>query len=137
MTWRPLPGLDNIAWDDYLCSLIPTIRWVYSQDCTFFTKKEILHIHKRFRELFADAETRNITLESKLSIDDILKLPELKVNPFRKRICQVFRSGGMILDRGGGGKHKCVLTSVYGSAVLASVYGSAPFLDVYGGSRIT
>jgi hypothetical protein len=61
------------------------------QDCTFFTKKEIIHIHKRFRSLFSDADNRNITIDSKLGIDDILQLPELKVNPFRKRICQVFR----------------------------------------------
>ena len=39
-------------------------RW---QDCTFFTKKEILHIHKRFRQLFSDQDNRNITIDSKAS----------------------------------------------------------------------
>ena len=52
------------------------------QDCTFFTKKEILHVNKRFQQLNARNGTR-------LTMEEVLQLPELKVNPFRVRICQV------------------------------------------------
>eukprot|EP00051_Salpingoeca_urceolata_P026807 m.478787 g.478787 ORF g.478787 m.478787 type:complete len:180 (-) comp21231_c0_seq1:259-798(-) len=57
------------------------------QDCTFFTKKEILHVHKRFRQL----NTRNA---ERITLSEVLELPELKVNPFRERICQIFSEDG-------------------------------------------
>ena len=75
------------------------------QDCTFFTKKEILHIHKRFRNLKRDPRAE------KLSIEEVKQLPELRVgissplnqqvNPFADRICKVFsedRSGSMSFE---------------------------------------
>lgn len=55
------------------------------QDCTFFTKKEILHIHKRFRSLCQAHHGEDV----RLPVADILQLPELRVNPFRNRIVQV------------------------------------------------
>jgi hypothetical protein len=43
-------------------------------DCTFFTKKEILHVHKRFRQLKAN------TTQDRVPKDRIKQLPELKVS---------------------------------------------------------
>ncbi|KAH3696336.1 calcium and integrin-binding protein 1-like [Dreissena polymorpha] len=60
------------------------------QELTYFTKKEILHVFKRFQQLNPDAVTKD--KNAKLGKDEILELPELKVNPFRDRICQVFSS---------------------------------------------
>ena len=56
------------------------------QDCTFFTKKEILHIHKRFRQLVADPRR---TEDARVPVADIMAIPELRVNPFKHRIVQV------------------------------------------------
>lgn len=65
-------GLDPQQLEDY-------------QDCTFFTSKEILHVHKRFQSLRKPGNTGE-----RLSMDEILQLDELKANPFRERICKVF-----------------------------------------------
>eukprot|EP00045_Choanoeca_perplexa_P006502 m.55553 g.55553 ORF g.55553 m.55553 type:complete len:131 (+) comp13658_c0_seq5:72-464(+) len=63
------------------------------QDCTFFTKKEILYVHKKFRDL-ASAD--------RVGIQRVMDIDELKNNPFRKRICRVFAedptSGQMSFD---------------------------------------
>eukprot|EP00795_Rhopilema_esculentum_P007548 gene7548-13333_t len=69
------------------------------QELTFFTQKEILHCHKRFNSLDPDAvrEDRN----AKLPMRKIMNLDELKVNPFRDRICKVFstsRDGDMTFE---------------------------------------
>ncbi|XP_077565660.1 calcium and integrin-binding protein 1 [Stigmatopora nigra] len=58
------------------------------QELTFLTKQEILLAHKRFRELLANDE-KNIP-NARVPMEKILTLPELKSNPFRKRICHVF-----------------------------------------------
>lgn len=58
------------------------------QELTFLTKQEILLAHKRFSELLSKEE-RNL-INPRVPMDKILTLPELKSNPFRKRICQVF-----------------------------------------------
>lgn len=42
------------------------------QDCTFFTKKEILHIFKRYEQLGGNREDT-------LTMDQVLALQELKV----------------------------------------------------------
>jgi calcium and integrin-binding protein 2 len=68
------------------------------QDCTFFTRKEILRIHKRFRELRPDIVPRQM-LEGQASTikvprENIEKLPELLENPFKTRICEVFSRDG-------------------------------------------
>ena len=60
------------------------------QELTYFTQKEILHCHKRFQELDVSAVAKD--KNARLSQRKILMLPELKVNPFRDRICKVFSS---------------------------------------------
>lgn len=62
------------------------------QELTFLTKKEILHVFERFKRIVpADVrDVRNIRLPKQ----QIMDLPELKVNPFRERICEVFSSSG-------------------------------------------
>ncbi|XP_013404296.1 calcium and integrin-binding protein 1 isoform X3 [Lingula anatina] len=62
------------------------------QELTYFTKKEILHVHKRFTQLAPDLVEvdKNATLPQ----DKIMMLPELRVNPFKDRICKVFSSSG-------------------------------------------
>ncbi|XP_053203340.1 calcium and integrin-binding family member 3-like isoform X2 [Panonychus citri] len=75
------------------------------QDCTFFTRKEILTIFKRYRELdpkvvpqvMTGDEAQTITLP----MAKFEKMSELKENPFRNRICKVFShdgSGNMTFD---------------------------------------
>ncbi|XP_071483809.1 calcium and integrin-binding family member 2-like [Diadema setosum] len=60
------------------------------QELTFFSKKEILHVHKRFHLLDPDAVRQD--KNACLPMDKIQELPELKVNPFKDRICKVFSS---------------------------------------------
>ncbi|EEB12837.1 predicted protein [Pediculus humanus corporis] len=68
------------------------------QDCTFFTRKEILRVHKRFREINPDVVpktmTKNEPVTVLVSMEEVLKLPELRENPFRQRICEVFSNDG-------------------------------------------
>nr|XP_054772298.1 calcium and integrin-binding family member 2-like [Lytechinus pictus] len=58
-------------------------------ELTFFSKKEILHVHKRFHLLDPEAVRRD-----KMHVFQWknFELPELKVNPFKDRICKVFSS---------------------------------------------
>ncbi|XP_055852537.1 calcium and integrin-binding family member 2 [Episyrphus balteatus] len=69
------------------------------QDCTFFTRKEILRVHKRFREIRPDLVPRQMTEGQASSVkvprECIEKLPELKENPFRTRICEAFSRDGL------------------------------------------
>ncbi|MCJ8735869.1 hypothetical protein PDJAM_G00252320 [Pangasius djambal] len=58
------------------------------QELTFLSKQEILLAHKRFTELLNRNERQQLT--SRVPMDKICALPELKSNPFRKRICHVF-----------------------------------------------
>eukprot|EP00105_Crassostrea_gigas_P015022 XP_011431891.1 PREDICTED: calcium and integrin-binding protein 1-like isoform X1 [Crassostrea gigas] len=62
------------------------------QELTYFTKKEILHVFKRFQTLDPDSVERD--KNAKLNRETILKLPELQVNPFNDRITTVFSSAG-------------------------------------------
>ncbi|KAJ8926818.1 hypothetical protein NQ314_020666 [Rhamnusium bicolor] len=69
------------------------------QDCTFFTRKEILRVFKRFREIRPDLVPKQMKQNEAVNIripleDSIEKLPELHENPFKKRICQVFSRDG-------------------------------------------
>ncbi|XP_027977908.1 LOW QUALITY PROTEIN: calcium and integrin-binding protein 1, partial [Eumetopias jubatus] len=61
------------------------------QDLTFLTKQEILLAHRRFCELLPP-EHRSVeeSLQMRVSLEQILSLPELKANPFKERICRVF-----------------------------------------------
>lgn len=68
------------------------------QELTYFTKKEILHVYKRFQQLDPDFKTRKDVKKNmkneRLSEEDIHSLPELKENPFKDRITKVFSSQG-------------------------------------------
>ncbi|XP_056645797.1 calcium and integrin-binding family member 2 [Diorhabda carinulata] len=69
------------------------------QDCTFFTRKEILRVFKRFREVRPDIVPKQMKKNEAISIripleDSIEKIPELHENPFKKRICEVFSRDG-------------------------------------------
>ncbi|XP_006629147.2 calcium and integrin-binding protein 1 [Lepisosteus oculatus] len=58
------------------------------QELTFLTKQEILLAHRKFTELLSREERQFPS--SRVSMEKILSLPELKCNPFRQRICLVF-----------------------------------------------
>ncbi|XP_043980944.1 calcium and integrin-binding protein 1-like [Gambusia affinis] len=58
------------------------------QELTFLTKQEILLAHRRFTELLARDERNHPN--PRVPMEVILTLPELKSNPFKTRICQVF-----------------------------------------------
>uniref|UniRef100_A0A3P9J808 Calcium and integrin binding 1 (calmyrin) n=1 Tax=Oryzias latipes TaxID=8090 RepID=A0A3P9J808_ORYLA len=58
------------------------------QELTFLTKQEILLAYKRFSELLPKEETNGLSY--RIPMNTILELPELKTNPFNKRICMVF-----------------------------------------------
>jgi len=67
--------------------------------CTFFNKKEILHIHKRFvGHVYGDDKTKEQLPPSlnttPVSMEKFLTLPELQYNPFVEQICKVFSSRG-------------------------------------------
>ncbi|CAM1298984.1 CIB3 (predicted) [Pycnogonum litorale] len=68
------------------------------QDCTFFNRKEILRVQKRYRELdpimVPETMTGKESKMVKVPLDKLEKLPELKENPFRTRICKVFSDDG-------------------------------------------
>jgi len=59
------------------------------KDLTYFTKKEILHAYKKFHALAPGVVQGN---SSRLPHDRIFTLPELRVNPFKDRMCSVFSS---------------------------------------------
>ncbi|XP_043257198.1 calcium and integrin-binding family member 3 [Colletes gigas] len=65
------------------------------QDCTFFTRKEILRIFKRFREMGDPGVVpRSMTSQQastlRLPLSCLTRIPELKENPFRQRMSEVF-----------------------------------------------
>ncbi|MCL4135488.1 UNVERIFIED_CONTAM: hypothetical protein GTU68_050696 [Idotea baltica] len=60
------------------------------QHLTYFTKKEILYAHKRFKELAPEKVNHN--RNAKLPMRKILTIPELRANPFGDRVCMVFSS---------------------------------------------
>lgn len=68
------------------------------QDCTFFTRKEILRIFRRYRELCPDTVPLDMTRGQDSSVKvpktEIEKMPELRENPFKQRICEVFSEDG-------------------------------------------
>ncbi|XP_075063911.1 calcium and integrin-binding protein 1 [Mixophyes fleayi] len=59
------------------------------QELTYLTKQEILLAHKRFSDLIGKENRTNIE-SVRLPKEKFLTLPELKANPFKHRICQVF-----------------------------------------------
>ena len=75
------------------------------QETTFLTKKEILRVFHRFCEI-QDIPRAELSYEALQEIvakyTDLCKCPELKENPFRKRICKVFSSddsGNLTFDQ--------------------------------------
>jgi calcium and integrin-binding protein 1 len=60
------------------------------EDLTYFSRKEILKAHKKFKALAPEKVSHN--KNAKLSMNKILEFSELQVNPFRDRICEVFSS---------------------------------------------
>ncbi|XP_055332837.1 calcium and integrin-binding family member 2-like [Paramacrobiotus metropolitanus] len=68
------------------------------QDVTYFNRNEILSIYRRFKSLAPDdvpmVMTREIAQNFRLSRDDLEQLPELKENPFKRRILAVFSEDG-------------------------------------------
>ncbi|PIO65387.1 EF hand [Teladorsagia circumcincta] len=67
-------------------------------DCTFFTKKDIIRLYKRFYGLSPHKVPTNMQGSRPsivtLSFEEIEKMPELRENPFRRRICEVFSEDG-------------------------------------------
>ncbi|KAB7495359.1 Calcium and integrin-binding protein 1 [Armadillidium nasatum] len=53
------------------------------QHLTYFTKKEILYAHKRFKELAPERVSHN--RNAKLPMSKLLTMPELRANPFGDR----------------------------------------------------
>lgn len=70
-----------------------------SQDCTFFTRKEILRVHKHFRAMRPDLVPKKMTTNQAASVriprQDIEQLDELRENPFKQRICEAFSRDGL------------------------------------------
>ncbi|XP_076440606.1 calcium and integrin-binding protein 1-like [Babylonia areolata] len=63
------------------------------QTLTYLTKKEILHVHKRFCSLDSGNEEYSKKQKNpKLDHNKVMELPELKVNPFKDQIMKVFSS---------------------------------------------
>ena len=64
------------------------------QDLTYFTKKEILHAFQRFLDVAPNDDAKNRIAAAKadetLPLDVVVEMPELKVNPFRHRLCRAF-----------------------------------------------
>ena len=64
------------------------------QDLTYFTKKEILHAFQRFLDVAPDEETKPripaAKADATLPLSLVVEMPELKVNPFRYRLCRAF-----------------------------------------------
>ncbi|CAO1430448.1 unnamed protein product [Diamesa serratosioi] len=63
------------------------------EDLTYFSKKEILLAHKKFRAISPEKVSHN--KNAKLSMSKVMNgISELAVNPFADRICIVFSSSG-------------------------------------------
>ena len=64
-------------------------------ECTYFSPKDILRLYKCFAKLDpVRINTRIADVSTRLSFAQIQTLPELRENPFKERICQVFSTDG-------------------------------------------
>ncbi|XP_014784142.1 calcium and integrin-binding protein 1 [Octopus bimaculoides] len=61
------------------------------QQLTYFTEQEILEGFRIFKSLGKE-EVKNYALKAKIPFARIQELPQLRMNPFRDRICSVFSS---------------------------------------------
>ncbi|TNN00578.1 hypothetical protein fugu_011824 [Takifugu bimaculatus] len=64
----------------------PKIEWQKNGQAV----KETSSAHKRYTELLSNADLSKDLSNTRVPMEKIHTLPELKSNPFRKRICQVF-----------------------------------------------
>ena len=61
------------------------------QECSYFSKRQILKLYRRFSQLNpAKIDPHRGDACTRLTIEEVMNMSELKENPFRKRICQVF-----------------------------------------------
>ena len=61
------------------------------QDCTYFTKRDILKLYKRFSKLNPEKiDPQRGDAVTRLTAEEVMEMTELSENPFKKRICQVF-----------------------------------------------
>ncbi|KAK2575169.1 hypothetical protein KPH14_002571 [Odynerus spinipes] len=82
------------------------------QDCTFFTRKEILRIFKRFREMgdpgmIPRTMTRHEASTLRLPLSHLTRIPELRENPFGERISEVFAKSNGERSADGEGEGIC------------------------------
>ncbi|XP_029640088.1 calcium and integrin-binding protein 1 [Octopus sinensis] len=61
------------------------------QQLTYFTEQEILEAFRMFKSLGKE-EVKQNALKAKIPFPRIQELPQLRMNPFRDRICEVFSS---------------------------------------------
>ncbi|CAE1257232.1 CIB1 [Acanthosepion pharaonis] len=59
------------------------------EELTFFSRSDILKVYERFKTL---AKEKTVDQNIRLDEEEICRLPELKVNPFKDRICKIFSS---------------------------------------------
>lgn len=59
------------------------------EELTFFSRSDILKVYERFKTL---AKEKTVDQNVRLDEEEICRLPELKVNPFKDRICKIFSS---------------------------------------------
>ncbi|CAH3168173.1 unnamed protein product, partial [Pocillopora meandrina] len=77
--------------------LLSHVTKLPGKDCTYFNRADILRIHRRYRDLNTDLIPEDFTeldVQPKLKYKFLQQLPELKENPFRRRICEVFSPSG-------------------------------------------
>lgn len=61
------------------------------QELTYFTKKEIIHVHKRFQEVVPGQQGANFNINTKVPMKSVLQLEELRVSMFGGRNnCNLF-----------------------------------------------
>ncbi|XP_069758563.1 calcium and integrin-binding protein 1-like isoform X2 [Narcine bancroftii] len=58
------------------------------QELTFLTKQDILHAYQLFKQLLSN--DLHDFQNTRVPMERICQMPELKANPFRERICRVF-----------------------------------------------
>ncbi|KAM4809722.1 calcium and integrin-binding family member 3 isoform 1-T1 [Rhinophrynus dorsalis] len=97
LTWEPQTGMGNKQ------TIFTAEQLDTYQDCTFFTRKEILRLFHRYRDLAPQLVPDDYTNKPdvKIPYELIGSMPELKDNPFRQRIAEVFSEdgeGNMTLD---------------------------------------
>ncbi|KAM4809723.1 calcium and integrin-binding family member 3 isoform 2-T2 [Rhinophrynus dorsalis] len=93
LTWEPQTGMGNKQ------TIFTAEQLDTYQDCTFFTRKEILRYRDLAPQLVPDDYTNKPDV--KIPYELIGSMPELKDNPFRQRIAEVFSEdgeGNMTLD---------------------------------------